>query len=140
MAALPLLSTSAEALVMALAEVGVATAAVAPVAPVAAAITFPVAALAVGAGAVAVRMGLFNTSDTPPRMPKIPKKTLKRLLKVYGKKIHKKLKKRTRYDTNNRIVWNNTDFRIDLRRSNKVHVHIKTWHLHFNKTAILGIS
>ncbi|KAK1472144.1 hypothetical protein CABS01_04787 [Colletotrichum abscissum] len=58
MAALPLLSTSAEALVMALAEVGVATAAVAPVAPVAAAITFPVAALAVGAGAVAVRMGL----------------------------------------------------------------------------------
>ncbi|UQC89786.1 uncharacterized protein CLUP02_15317 [Colletotrichum lupini] len=93
---------SPQALVMALAEVGVATAAVAPVAPVAAAITFPVAALAVGAGAVAVRMGLFNTSDTPPRMPKTPKKMLKRLLKVYGKKNHKKLKKRTRYDTNNR--------------------------------------
>ncbi|KAK1721367.1 uncharacterized protein BDZ83DRAFT_654262 [Colletotrichum acutatum] len=81
------------------------------------------------------RMHQFNTSNTPPRMPKIPKKMLKRLLNVYGKKIHKKLKRKTRCDTKNRNVWNNADFRIDLGQSAKTHGHLKTWHLHFNKKA-----
>ncbi|KAK1493563.1 hypothetical protein CCUS01_02864, partial [Colletotrichum cuscutae] len=56
--ALPLLSTLAKALVIALAEVRVAIATVAPITPVITTIIFPVIALAVGTSAVAVRIGL----------------------------------------------------------------------------------
>ncbi|KAH7139909.1 hypothetical protein B0J13DRAFT_558642 [Dactylonectria estremocensis] len=121
---------------------------------VAATLSTPVL-LASGAAAVVVLYAGYHLLETPSsseqspnnptheskdedhpfgdREPKIPKKKMKQILEIYGKKIRKKLK--TLSPDKRGTIWKNRDYRIDVGSRVRNKPNLRIWNLQVNGKA-----